>query len=64
MNEISIVRENLMTGPNYTPYCGNWDCGTMSRTKFIFNQFVCPHCGWQSKFPDDFIQRYKTKWNL
>jgi hypothetical protein len=73
--EISIVRENLMTQPGYTPYCGNINYNPKyygksklnchnPRTKWdpIKNQMVCPNCGWVSKFPEDFIQRYKLKW--
>lgn len=71
MTELTIVRENLMTREGYTGYCGNaWDeqkknnCD-MPRTKWIpeLNQFRCHKCGWVSQFPDDFIQRYKQKWN-
>ena len=66
MTEESIVRENLMTEPNYTPYCGADRCSfNMARTKYSRSkeQFVCG-CGWQSAFPKDFIKRYKNKWNL
>lgn len=65
MKELSIVRENLMTEPNYTGYCGNMKCRVMSRTKWIsdLNQFKCSFCGWISKYPEDFIKRYKEKWN-
>lgn len=72
MAEISIVRENLMTKKGYTGYCGSELCLPRTqfsperwpRTKFNGTQFVCPKCGWVSKFPIDFINRYKTKWNL
>ena len=65
MNEETIVRENLMTREGYSPYCGsNWyDRCFNPRTKFNGSQFVCPKCGWQSNFPQDFIDRYKNKWN-
>jgi hypothetical protein len=68
--ESSIVRENLMTREGYTPYC----CNSISRskkggcdnprTKFNGEQFVCPHCGFKTDFPEDFIKRYKAVWNL
>lgn len=62
---MSIVRENLMTRPGYSPYCGNHHCtGGMPRTKFDGEQFECPACGFRSKFPDEFIQDYKIKWNI
>lgn len=54
-----------MTKEGYSPYCGldakcpfHWP-----RTKFNGKQFVCA-CGWTSDFPEDFINRYKEKWNL
>lgn len=71
MTELTIVRENLMTVENYTGYCGNdlparnpKGCNN-PRTKWNSNlgQFVCPQCGWISNYPEDFIQRYKAKWN-
>lgn len=65
-NEISTVRTNLMNEHGYTPYCGEaWSrrC-SMPRTKFINDQFQCPHCGWRSEFPIEFIDRYKRKWNI
>lgn len=60
--ENSIVRDNLLTRPDYTPYCGNSKCNrNMPRTYFVetVGQFKC-HCGWKSQFPADFIQKYKT----
>jgi len=70
MNEISIVRENLMTEKGYTGYCGNNISRSLPlgcdnpRTVFNGEQFVCPRCKWVSNFPKDFIDRYKAKWNL
>jgi predicted RNA-binding Zn-ribbon protein involved in translation (DUF1610 family) len=62
---ISIVRDNLMTIPFYSPLCGSIDPAcSMPRSKFNGSQFVCPKCGWKSAFPDDFIKEYKEKWNL
>lgn len=62
--ETSIVRENLMTRKGYTPYCGSSKVPTcMYRTTFNGQQFKCK-CGWISSFPDDFIFRYKVKWDL
>jgi len=66
MEENSIVRENLMHRDGYSPYCGNMDdcIAGAPRTQWDENksQFVC-RCGWVSEFPDDFIIRYKKKWN-
>lgn len=61
----SIVRTNLMTEPNYSPYCGRGDCPRgLPRTTFInnLNQFKCS-CGWTSGFPKEFIDAYKQKWS-
>lgn len=65
MKELSVVRENLMTKEGYSPYCGlDAKCPyRWPRTKFNGKQFVCA-CGWKSDFPEDFINRYKEKWNL
>ena len=60
---MSIVRENLMKEKGYSPYCGAM-CKQMPRTHFDGEQFVCPHCGWRSEFPADFIAAYKEKWGL
>lgn len=61
---MSIIRENLMTRPGYTPYCGNMDkCTVMPRTNWTGEQFKCGCCGWESKFPADFIAEYKAKWH-
>ncbi len=59
---MSIVRENLMNKPGYTPYCGNERCPDMPRTRFDGEQFVCPCCGWRSSFEEEFIDAYKAKW--
>ncbi len=59
---MSIVRNNLMTRPGYTPYCGDASCirgmprSDWSHTK---EQFTCG-CGWVSTFPADFIEGYKA----
>lgn len=64
MKEETLVRENLMTRFGYSPYCGNLACYYgWPRTIFTGEQFKC-RCGWVSKFPEDFIKRYKEKWNL
>jgi hypothetical protein len=70
---MSIVRDNLMTRPGYSPYCGSELCKERQeyplrgqrwpRTKFNGEQFVCPKCNWVSEFPVEFIQEYKDKWN-
>jgi hypothetical protein len=61
---VSIVRDNLMTRPGYSPYCGNVNCSTMPRAGWTGEQFRCGRCGWMSTFPADFIAEYKAKWNL
>ena len=66
MAEISTVRENLMNEKGYSPFCGAVRClFSMPRSKWDAdkNQFTC-RCGWVSEFPQDFIKRYKKKWNL
>lgn len=65
MEESTIVRNNLMIDKGYSPYCGNDKCKLrMPRSAFdnIEGQFTCA-CGY-SAFPEDFINRYKTKWGL
>lgn len=72
MKETTIVRENLMTEPGYTGYCGNvvarHRIGGCSNPRTVWSrsleQFVCPECGWTSQYPADFIERYKQRWNL
>lgn len=64
MKESSIIRENLMNREGYSPYCGNPNCRIMPRTHFNGSQFVCHVCGWKSSFPEEFITRYKKRWNL
>lgn len=67
MTEETIVRENLMTVKDYRPYCGNSSkdgCYNPRTQLRPDGQFICPNCKWISKFPDDFIKRYKAKWNL
>lgn len=61
---MSIVRDNLMTQPGYSPYCGNDKCRNMPRTVFRGGQFICKQCGWKSQFPADFIAQYKAKWGI
>ena len=57
---MSIVRENLLSQLNYTPYCGNGNCPLrMPRTRFNGTQFGC-HCGWKSVFEPEFIEQYKA----
>jgi hypothetical protein len=60
---MSIVRDNLMTRPGYTPYCGNdVSCAYRNpRTFFKRGQFNCL-CGWQSSFEPEFIAAYRAKW--
>lgn len=69
MTEDTIVRENLMTAPGYTPYCGNnlpsYMKNGCSNPRTVWNgvQFACPVCGFTTEFPDDFIARYKERWS-
>lgn len=58
---MSIVRENLLSRPGYSPYCGagNGCSAHMPRTKWNGEQFEC-RCGWQSAFDEEFIAKYKT----
>lgn len=57
---MSIVRENLLTRPHYTPYCGNASCVfRMPRSIFDGSQFAC-RCGWRSGFEPEFIEQYKA----
>ena len=59
--ELSIVRENLLTRPGYSPYCGsNSPACRNPRTLFNGTQFECPSCHWLSDFEPEFIERYKA----
>ncbi len=70
---MSIVRDNLMTRPGYTPYCGSELCKERHqrplkgqrwpRTKFTGNQFKCPKCDWESEMDKEFTDTYKAKWS-
>ena len=61
---MSLIRNNLMKEPGYSPYCGSDNCRVgLRRTKFDGEQFVC-QCGWRSQFPADFIAEYKAKWGI
>lgn len=58
---MSVVRENLMTRPGYTPYCGAERCPYhMPRTKFTGTQFKC-ECGWRTSFEPEFIEQYRQR---
>lgn len=65
MAEATWMRQKLMDEKDYMPYCGNSACTEMPRTYWsrVTKQFICPCCGWVSKFPEDFIERYIKKWN-
>lgn len=58
---IWIIRNNLLTRKNYTPYCGSPDCRNMPRTFFNGEQMECPDCSWQSSFEPELIEEYKAK---
>jgi len=60
---MSIVRENLMNRPGYSPYCGAESCMTWARTSWNGEQFKCSGCGWVSEFPAEFIAEYKANWH-
>ncbi|TCG09314.1 hypothetical protein BZM27_05800 [Paraburkholderia steynii] len=61
---MSIVRDNLMNEPGYSPYCGNEKCrGMWPRASWTGAQFRCHACGWQSSFEPEFIAEYKSKWS-
>lgn len=66
MLQTSIVRSNLMSVPDYAPYCGNEhsECSQMPRTTWqpVLKQFKCPTCGWMSNFSQSFIAEYIKKW--
>lgn len=60
---MSVVRDNLLSKPGYTPYCGEAFCWAgWPRTTFENDQFQC-RCGWRSSFEPDFIERYKARRN-
>lgn len=61
---MSVVRDNLMNQRGYSPYCGNENCPSSPRTVFVRDQFVCKQCGWKSRFPAEFIAKYKAKWRI
>ena len=59
---MSLIRDNLMTRPGYSPYCGDPACRLgMPRTHFLRGQFQCG-CGWRSGFDPEFIAAYEAKW--
>jgi len=63
--ETTTVRQNLMTVENYAPYCGNYFCrynGPRTKWSHEHNQFKC-NCGFKTEFPQEFIDKYKAKWN-
>ena len=56
----SVVRQNLMSYKNYTPYCGSNGCDSnWPRTMFKDDQFECS-CGWRSNYEPFFIEEYKA----
>ena len=59
-----IARDNLLNQKHYSPYCGDYKCIRMPRTEFTGEQFKCGDCGWESEFPEDFINKYKERWGL
>lgn len=62
-NNVSIVKQNLMSDPGYTPYYGSDRClFGMPRTKYKNGQFHCM-CGWVSEIDAEFMAEYKKKWN-
>lgn len=61
---MSLIQNNLMTKPGYTPYCGGFGCRTQPRTVFKDGQFECPACKWRSQHNRAFIYEYVNKWGL
>lgn len=64
MVELSIVRQNLLTRPGYTPYCGSHTCKLhWPRTHWSFQhqQFEC-YCGYRTSFEKEFIDQLQEKW--
>jgi hypothetical protein len=61
---VTLIQNNLMTRPGYSPYCGGENCKQMPRTIFDGEQFKCPHCRWRSAFTEEFIAAYKQKWGI
>ena len=62
--EGSIVRYNLLSVPNYLPYCGDAHCPRgLLRAPYSkeLGQFKCA-CGWVSSYPPEFIEEYKKVW--
>lgn len=58
---MSVVRENLMKDPKYTPYCGAVECyARWPRTHFNGEQFEC-RCGFVTEFNSAFIADWKAK---
>lgn len=53
---MSIVRHNLLTIKDYSPFC--LECSAMERMKFINNQFQCK-CGFRTSFENEFIEELK-----
>lgn len=58
-----VIRNNIMTIPGYSPYCGDMFCPTNPRSFFNGEQFECSVCGWVSQFEEEFIEKYKEKWS-
>lgn len=62
---MSIVRDNMLTELNYTPYCGSprsFKPGGCKSPRMFFNgtQMECPHCGHTTSFEPAFIEKYKA----
>lgn len=61
-----------MDDKSYRGYCGNntafREPGGCNNPRTFWDssidQFICPNCKWVSKFPEDFIKRYKEKHGL
>lgn len=64
MTEDTIVRQNMIDDKNYRPYC--MKCSGLQRMNIRLDnlQLQCPKCKSITQFPSDFVNRYKTKWNL
>lgn len=68
----STVRNNMLKDKTYSGYCGSELClprqypldKRWPRTKFNGKQFQCPKCGWESKFPQTFLELWKKTHNI
>ena len=60
LNELSIVRQNMINNINYRPYC--LTCADLIKFEQWTKeeQLECPQCKRTTEFPKHFITRYKS----